>query len=147
MNHLIELVAEFGRSLVHRRVANPAKADQQQQRENEDCGHSPTWERRKGSADEEDSEQEVPAPDPPEAGIEQDRAYRIGIECRRGRTGHVGGHREQQGQRRQQRDDCTDDRHAPEPGIEGGKSAGECGERITAEPINPEGAAPKHHDD
>jgi hypothetical protein len=74
------LVAEFGRSLGHRRVANPAEADQQQQRENEDCGHSPTSERRKASADEEDSEQEAPAPDPPEAGIEQYRAYRIGIE-------------------------------------------------------------------
>jgi hypothetical protein len=88
----------------------------------------------------------MPAPDPPEAGIEQHCAYRIGIECHRGRASHVGGHRQQQGQRRQQRDDCADERHATEPGIEDGKSAGKCSGRIAAEPINPKGAASKHHD-
>jgi len=145
MHHLIDLMNVTAGPLALHGMPDPAEADQQQQRENEDCRHPPTRPRRNANAKREEGKHEVPAPCPAEAGAEQHLAYRIGIERRSGRAGHIRGDPEHQAQRRKQHDGHTDDRHAPKPGIEGGESVGRS-RRIAAEPVKPESAAAEDHD-
>jgi hypothetical protein len=66
----------------------------------------------------------MPAPHSADAGVEQYLAYRIGIERRSSRAGHVDNDPEHQAQRRYQSDNGADCRHAPKPGIEGDERVG-----------------------
>lgn len=96
MHHLIDLMNQPDHALALHRMPDPAQADQQQQREDEDRWHPPTHPRRQANPDCEDGEHDMPTPHPAKAGVEQHLAYRIGIERRRGRASHIGGDPEHQ---------------------------------------------------
>jgi len=100
MHHLVDLMDEPGHSLALHGMPDPAQADQQQQRESKDRLHPPRRPRRKANADREDGKHQMPAPRPPEAGAEQHLVYRIGIERRGSRPGHICGDSKHQAQRR-----------------------------------------------